>query len=265
MEIVILSFTDAGCQMACKVRENFIQSGYRVKVYTLTRFCRLYGFHAFPEDKKSWIGSLWGEKALFFIGAAGIAVRMIAPHVKDKFTDSPVLVMDEKGSYVIPLLSGHVGGAVELAKEIAEKINAQAVLTTATDVEQKFAVDVFAKSNGLVLTDRKKAKEISAVVLDGNKIGLYSVFPIEGKFPEELKLCETEEFLRNYPYGIRIAGRSGEGGKKRRFWIFRRRTWCWESDVAKGFPKKKSKARSMRQKRSLDLQKRKSLRSTVLI
>ena len=85
---------------------------------------------------------------------------MIAPHVKDKFTDSPVLVMDEKGSYVIPLLSGHVGGAVELAKEIAEKINAQAVLTTATDVEQKFAVDVFAKSNGLVLTDRKKAKEI---------------------------------------------------------------------------------------------------------
>ena len=210
MEIVILSFTDAGCQMACKVRENFIQSGYRVKVYTLTRFCRLYGFHTFPEDKKSWIGSLWGEKALFFIGAAGIAVRMIAPHVKDKFTDSPVLVMDEKGSYVIPLLSGHVGGAVELAKEIAEKINAQAVLTTATDVEQKFAVDVFAKSNGLVLTDRKKAKEISGVVLDGNKIGLYSVFPVEGKFPEELKLCETEEFLRNYPYGIRIAGRSGE-------------------------------------------------------
>ena len=210
MEIVILSFTDAGCQMACKVRENFIQSGYRVKVYTLTRFCRLYGFHAFPEDKKSWIGSLWGEKALFFIGAAGIAVRMIAPHVKDKFTDSPVLVMDEKGSYVIPLLSGHVGGAVELAKEIAEKIDAQAVFTTATDVEQKFAVDVFAKSNGLVLTDRKKAKEISAVVLDGKKIGFYSVFPVEGKLPEELKLCETEELLRNYPYGIRIAERSGE-------------------------------------------------------
>ena len=48
------------------------------------------------------------------------------------------------------------------------------------------------------------------MVLDGNKIGLYSVFPVEGKFPEELKLCETEEFLRNYPYGIRIAGRSGE-------------------------------------------------------
>ena len=211
MEIVILSFTDAAVRWPVKSERISYKADTVSKLYTLTRFCRLYGFHTFPEDKKSWIGSLWGEKALFFIGAAGIAVRMIAPHVKDKFTDSPVLVMDEKGSYVIPLLSGHVGGAVELAKEIAEKINAQAVLTTATDVEQKFAVDVFAKSNGLVLTDRKKAKEIFSLwVLDGNKIGLYSVFPVEGKFPEELKLCETEEFLRNYPYGIRIAGRSGE-------------------------------------------------------
>lgn len=207
MEIIILSFTDAGCQLAKKVRTNFIQSGYRVEVYTLARFCRLYGFHAFPEDKKGWIGSLWGEKALLFIGAAGIAVRMIAPHVKDKFTDSPVLVMDERGDYVIPLLSGHVGGAVELAKEIAEKMDAQAVLTTATDVEQKFAVDVFAKKNGLVLTDRKKAKEISAAVLDGKKIGFYSEFPIEGKFPAELEKCDTEAALGNYDYGIRIAVR----------------------------------------------------------
>ena len=211
MEMIILSFTDAGCQMAGRVRENFIQSGYRVEVYTLARFCRLYGFQAFPEDKKSWIGSLWGEKALLFIGAAGIAVRMIAPHVKDKFTDSPVLVMDERGSYVIPLLSGHVGGAVELAKEIAGKIDAQAVITTATDVEQKFAVDVFAKKNGLVLTDRKKAKEISAAVLDGKKVGFYSEFPVEGTLPAELEKCDTAAALGNYDYGIQIA--SEKSGK----------------------------------------------------
>lgn len=210
MEMIILSFTDAGCQLAGKVRANFIQRGYRAEVYTLARFCRLYGFHAFPEDKKSWIGSFWGEKALLFIGASGIAVRMIAPHVKDKFTDSPVLVMDEKGTFVIPLLSGHAGGAVEFAREISENMGAQAVITTATDVEQKFAVDVFAKKNGLVLTDRKKAKEISAAVLDGKKIGFYSEFPVEGKLPEELEKCETEEVLGNYAYGIRIAGKRSE-------------------------------------------------------
>ena len=206
----IYSFTGTGSRLALNLAEKLKQEGYVCTGYTVARFAEDKRLQRLNDGWKQEIGASWGEHALVFIGAAGIAVRMIAPHVKDKFTDSPVLVMDEKGSYVIPLLSGHVGGAVELAKEIAEKINAQAVLTTATDVEQKFAVDVFAKSNGLVLTDRKKAKEISAVVLDGNKIGLYSVFPVEGKFPEELKLCETEEFLRNYPYGIRIAGRSGE-------------------------------------------------------
>ena len=207
MELIILSFTEAGCNLAGRTRENLTENGYRVEVYTLARFCRLYGFQAFPEDRRSWIGSLWGEKAFLFIGAAGIAVRMIAPHVKDKFTDSPVLVMDEKGAYIIPLLSGHVGGAVELAEKIAEKTGAQAVITTATDVEKKFAVDVFARKNHLVLTDRKKAKEISAAVLAGKKIGFYSAFPVEGELPEELAGCDTEELLAQYPYGIRITGR----------------------------------------------------------
>ena len=57
---------------------------------------------------------------ILFIGAAGIAVRYIAPYVKDKFTDSAVVVADEAGQYVIPLLSGHVGGAAELADQIAK-------------------------------------------------------------------------------------------------------------------------------------------------
>ena len=89
-------------------------------------------------------------------------------------------------------------------------------IITTTDIASDVIASVLENNynryniNGLVLTDRKKAKEISAVVLDGKKIGFYSVFPVEGKLPEELKLCETEELLRNYPYGIRIAERSGE-------------------------------------------------------
>ncbi len=109
------------------------------------------------------------ERIYFFIGAAGIAVRWIAPFVKDKFTDSPVLVMDEKGKYVIPILSGHIGGAVELAEQIGMWIEAEVVHTTATDVQQKFAVDVFARKYHLLFKDRKKAKEISAAVLEGEK------------------------------------------------------------------------------------------------
>ncbi|MBO4729575.1 MAG: cobalamin biosynthesis protein, partial [Spirochaetaceae bacterium] len=86
---------------------------------------------------------------------------------------SPVLVMDEKGRFVIPLLSGHVGGANELAALISSRINAQNVVTTATDVEQKFAVDVFAKNNGLKIVNKDGIKQISAKVLKNEKLTVW--------------------------------------------------------------------------------------------
>ena len=90
-----------------------------------------------------WVGEGWGKDTYLFIGAAGIAVRSIAPRVKDKFTDSPVLVMDEKGGYIIPLLSSHLGGAGETARIISALTGAVPVVTTATDLNRKFAVDLF--------------------------------------------------------------------------------------------------------------------------
>lgn len=103
--------------------------------------------------------------ALIFIGALGIAVRAVAPFVSDKMTDPAVLVMDEGGSYVIPVLSGHLGGAVALSRMLSERLGAEAVLTTATDTRGMFSVDVFAKDNDLVLSDRTKAKEYTAELL----------------------------------------------------------------------------------------------------
>ena len=133
--------------------------------------------------------------ALIFIGATGIAVRAIAPLVQDKFYDPAVLVMDELGQFCIPLLSGHVGGANELAETISQLTGSQAVITTATDVNHQFAVDVFARKNGLKIADRELAKEISAELLTGRKVGFFTDFLWNGTLPKGL--CEGQFCDRN--------------------------------------------------------------------
>lgn len=109
---------------------------------------------------------------LLFVGAAGIAVRTIAPFVRDKLTDSPVLVMDEAGRFVIPILSGHAGGANDLAAYLADAASAQPVITTATDVEESFSCDVFARRNYLKIQNRDGIRMISAKLLREGRISI---------------------------------------------------------------------------------------------
>ena len=113
---------------------------------------------------------------LIYIGAVAIAVRAIAPFVKDKTTDPAVLAIDEQGNFVVPVLSGHIGGANEYARQIAELIGAIPVVTTATDIRGEFAVDVFAKKNNLEINDMKMAKEFSAKLLRGED-AVFTVSP----------------------------------------------------------------------------------------
>ena len=139
-----------------------------------------------------WAGERMKERdAILFIGAAGIAVRSIAPHIKNKLVDSPVLVMDELGKHIIPLLSGHVGGANELALLIAEAVGAEPVITTATDLHDRFAVDVFAKKHFLRIGNKNGIAPISSKVLRGGKLTM----AVEDG-------CLSEEVLRSLPEGI---------------------------------------------------------------
>lgn len=110
--------------------------------------------------------------AFIFICAAGIAVRKIAPLLKDKLTDPAVLVIDERGQFVIPLLSGHVGGANELAKSIAQALGAIPVITTATDINDMIAVDQMAAANDLSIINRDNIKKVSAGLLKGEAINV---------------------------------------------------------------------------------------------
>ena len=157
MRIKILYFTDKGKALA-----KWLKKG-------------LTGHEAVIVPKGAPLAIVCGDafvdnEALVFVGAAGIAVRTIAPLVRDKLKDPPVIVIDEKGSFVIPLLSGHVGGANSLALEVADIIGAQPVITTATDVSGAFSVDVFARENELRIANRDGIVKVSSSALEGKPV-----------------------------------------------------------------------------------------------
>lgn len=157
---------------------------------------------------------------LIFVGAAGIAVRASAPYLKSKKEDPAVIVVDEMGRYAIPILSGHIGGANELAREAAEILGALPVITTATDLRHAFAVDLFAVRNRLEIEDLQEAKRISAAVLSGERIGFFSDFPTSGAIPEELSpgvwqahnICVTQRDGERRPGLLKLIPRTAALG-----------------------------------------------------
>lgn len=187
MRIGIISFTERGEALSRKI-EQCLRGSYSCILYTKRSKAQdttevIY----VPEHLADWARKQFQEKnALLFIGACGIAVRSIAPFVRDKLSDSPVLVMEETGQYVIPLLSGHYGGANALARQIAKKTGAVPVITTATDVNHLFAVDVFAAENNLWIAEHEGITRVSVGLLERMTVTMSLAGIWEGKMPQEI-------------------------------------------------------------------------------
>lgn len=148
------------------------------------------GFGEGKVDLRAWTALAWeASDALLFVGAAGIAVRAIAPHVASKASDSAVVAIDEAGRFAVPLLSGHLGGANELAQTVARVAGAIPVITTATDVRGVWAVDTWARRAGLAVSNPEAIKRVSARLLSGGRVALYSDMPISGQPPEGVDIA----------------------------------------------------------------------------
>ena len=145
-----------------------------------------------PETLREWTEKRFvSGGALVFVGAVGIAVRAIAPYVDKKWKDPAVVAVDECGRCAIPLLSGHLGGANRRARAIAELCGATPVVTTATDLHGLFAVDDWARTQNLRVVEPERIRTVSAKVLAGGTLHLYSRFPIEGTPPDEVELLSA--------------------------------------------------------------------------
>lgn len=160
VKISMICFTENGHRIQERLAAGLREKGYQVVLFGMDRHTQkagggIYADHDADRDAgsllkpvlkgtlSSWTGEQFQEAdGIVFIGACGIAVRSIAPFIRDKRTDPAVVSIDETGRFAVPLLSGHLGGANALAKTAAEILGACPVITTATDLNLKFSLPV---------------------------------------------------------------------------------------------------------------------------
>ena len=128
----------------------------------------------YDDPTTSMVGRLFAEyDALVCVFSLGAVIRLVAPHLRDKKTDPAVLVIDDQLNHVISVLSGHIGGANQLALDIATKTGAAPVITTAADVNKTISVDMVGRRMGWVIEDDSTVTATSAHMVNGEAVGLY--------------------------------------------------------------------------------------------
>ena len=201
MKVSIIAFTDNGMEIAYKLSNSLSEAND----VDFTR-CGKGALSTWTEEHFST------NDALIFIGAIGIALRAIAPYIKTKTKDPAVVVVDELGQFSIPILSGHIGGANELVLQIAEDLGSIPVITTATDINNVFAVDTWAKSQGLNILNPECIKLVSSKLLKGESVHVKSDYPIQGNLPMNVYLNDLED--SNAGYDVIITHKDLENERK---------------------------------------------------
>ena len=180
MKAAVFAYSRQGMRTARRVLDFFARDD--AQAFVPERLSAA-GFTPLPVPSKEFYGDTFRKAdAMIFVSSCGIAVRETAPFIRDKKTDPAVICIDEQGRFVIPILSGHIGGANELAERLAVHLSAISVITTATDINRKFSADAWAARNGFIIDNMHRAKEISAAILEQD-IPVLCDLPVLSAYP----------------------------------------------------------------------------------
>ena len=193
----VLAITKNGIKIGQKLKEIFPSWS----VFAPSKFSN-------EDNEIAWYDEATSEKivelfkknnALICLFSLGAVIRLIAPHLKDKKTDPAVIVIDDKSNFVISVLSGHIGGANELTHEIAEKIGALPVVTTAADVNKTLAVDLIGREFNWKIDNDSTVTRVSAHMVNEEPIGVFQQVGEKNwyeKIPKNVSVYETLKDLR---------------------------------------------------------------------
>lgn len=170
MNLAIVAITPGGARLGAR-----LQSGLpNAELFVLEKYAgQTPQAHPFAGPPGALLADLWNEAdALICLMATGIVVRSVAPLLQGKEKDPAVVVVDEAGRFAVSLLSGHLGGANELAGRVAALSGGTAVVTTATDVNGLLAWDEAARRAGLGVEPIGHIKTLNSLLLQGGEIVL---------------------------------------------------------------------------------------------
>lgn len=199
IKVSIISFTKYGASLSLEFKDILMEYNCNVKLYTGKSSISYNGIENINCSLREWTGVHFKEDdVIIFTGACGIAVRSIAPFINSKCTDPAVLVADDMGINIISLLSGHIGRANELARLLASATNANAVITTSSDIHNKIAIDLLAERNNLYIENMEAARRIQAAVIEGSPVTVFCNARITGKVPDNflfsnIDKCNTDK------------------------------------------------------------------------
>lgn len=150
IKVALIAITKHGCSLASRLAQSLPAMTIIAPEKFADRFEKVVNHKQFYQGALSAnIAKLFAEfDQLVFCVSLGAVVRLIAPHLKSKDEDPGVLVVDDNAEFVIPVLSGHVGGANAYAELLAKTLGATAVVTTASDVGKTIAVDILGRELG---------------------------------------------------------------------------------------------------------------------
>lgn len=167
MKIAIIAVTKKGLE-----KSHEIKSKIECDIYTLEKLKKEGDKLIKISLSKTYMEIYRKYDAFIFVTSTGIAVRIISPYIESKEKDPAVLVVDQEGNFVISLLSGHLGGANNLTNRISKILNSIPVITTASDISGKIAVDTIAMNINSKIEDLEAAKKVTSLIVAGERIQL---------------------------------------------------------------------------------------------
>lgn len=193
-KVSVLAITKNGIKIGIELKKHFPNW----EIFAPSKFSDSNKEIAWYSDSTSEkiVELFKNNDAIICLFSLGAVIRLIAPYLKDKKTDPAVIVIDDKTSFVISVLSGHLGGANELTQTIAQKLNATPVITTAADVNKTIAVDLVGRELGWKIEDDSTVTKISAFMVNEEKIGIFQDAGQRNwmkEFPKNVKIYQSLE------------------------------------------------------------------------